>query len=555
MSTTTADKTELLEPLLRRLDELERRLSRIELEGCQHSGPAIAELAQQPSPQVLPAATPLGPNRVGVVVGSLAKAVLGLAGAFFLRAGTESGWLPHSAGVLAAFVYALVWLFIAGRIANLDQAASPIYALTSATMFLGLVWENTVHSAILSPSVATLAIVAYLGVGELVALVRHANQIAAVTVASMVSLSLGLFVATHNLIPFDISLLCVAALSEFAACRGRRLGQRWMAALGADFAVLITAWIFSQAATLPEGYAPYSQLSVLAIQLALVLIYLGSTLYRALTTQVAITAFEIGQNGIAIGLFILGQVDMAPIGTPHVLVGYICAVIALGAYAASIFLARKHAQRTSVAFGVFGLALLTFATSVLWPPDVRVFTLSILGAAIAWLGKHERQMIFEVQAPVYLFAATLASGLMAISAQSLTDLIVPRADHLVALLATAAAVATAYALAGSSRPDRSRIPPLLCAALLGSLFVATSLRLGLICLAAVGSARWGMSSHSYGDGQEWVWLSYALMLYGAWRILVENLPGGGPGAAALSLLVYGSTLLLLTRILRSRHPT
>jgi hypothetical protein len=92
-------------------------------------------------------------------------------------------------------------------------------------------------------------------------------------------------------------------------------------------------------------------------------------------------------------------------------------------------------------------------------------------------------------------------------------------------------------------------------AVFGDPSLATSLRTGLICLAAIGSALWGTLSVSRETRPEWVWLSYPLMLYGAWRIIVEDLPGGGAGVTALSLLFYGGSLLLLTRILRSRHPT
>jgi hypothetical protein len=51
---------------------------------------------------------------------------------------------------------------------------------------------------------------------------------------------------------------------------------------------------------------------VLAVQLALVLVYLASTGYRTLCAQRMITVFEIGQNIVAIGLFILGQFLVSP---------------------------------------------------------------------------------------------------------------------------------------------------------------------------------------------------------------------------------------------------
>jgi hypothetical protein len=41
------------------------------------------------------------------------------------------------------------------------------------------------------------------------------------------------------------------------------------------------------------------------------------------------------------------------------------------------------------------------------------------------------------------------------------------------------------------------------------------------------------------------------MLYGGYRLLAEDFPHGRPTALALSLLFYGGTLLLLTRLVRA----
>jgi hypothetical protein len=294
--------------------------------------------------------------------GSVAKGLLGLAGAYLLREGAESGWFPHSAGILAAFAYALIWIVVAGRIPSRDQATSTVYALASAVIFLGLVWENAVRSALVSPPIAALLIVVYLCTGQLVAWVRDRGEIAALTVSSTVALSLMLFLTSHNLIPFNTSLLCAAAASELAACRGRWLRQRWMAAWGTDIAIFITSWIFSRSATLPAGYAPLRQSSVLAIQLALVLVYLASTGYRTLAAQTVVTAFEIGQNAVAIGLFILGQAAMAPASSQRLLAAVICNIVALGSYAASWRLDQKGAHRSSTVYGIFGGTLLTAGT-------------------------------------------------------------------------------------------------------------------------------------------------------------------------------------------------
>jgi hypothetical protein len=415
--------------------------------------------------------------------------------------------------------------------------------------------------------VGTLLIVLYLCTGHLVAWQRGHREIAIVTVASAVAMSLVLFVTTHNLIPFNISLLCAAAASEFAACRGRWLGQRWMAALVVDFAIITKAWIFSQS-TLPEGYAPLAQSSVLAIQLTLVLLYLLSTAYRTFAAHTVISVFELAQNVVAIGLLILGQFIMAPASGQHRLAGVISAILALACYTASILPSHTKAQRNSLAFSIFGLSLLVAAVTVLFPTGNRVFAWYVLGVGAACLGNRQHQMSMQWHAPVYLFGAVLGSDLIQIPNQSLTRLVVPRADHLTAMLISTAAIGLAYTFVGSGPAAKTRIPALFCAALLvwsvvglgaiaikaicGDLLFATSLRIGLICLAAIGSAHWGMLSRSHADRPEWVWLSFPLMLYGALRIMVEDLPSGRPAATALSLLLYGGTLLLLTRILRPR---
>ena len=41
------------------------------------------------------------------------------------------------------------------------------------------------------------------------------------------------------------------------------------------------------------------------------------------------------------------------------------------------------------------------------------------------------------------------------------------------------------------------------------------------------------------------------MLYGGYRLLLEDFPNGRPTALALSLLFYGGTLLLLPRMMRA----
>ena len=562
MRITSAAKTESPEPVIQRLDQLERRIARLELNGASDGPRPTTTVPAAPRTAYRAVTTAqFDAARIGSVFGSVAKAVLGLAGAYLLRAAAESGWLPHSAAIVAGFAYALTWIIAAGIVSNREKATSTIYALCSAVMLVGLVWENAAHSALLPPPLAALLILVYLCSGQLMGWVRDRGDVAVVSVASSVALSLVLFVTTHSLIPFNITLLCAAAVCELAASRGKWSGQRWMAALSADFALLITVWV-SRSGTVPDGYAPFGQWSILACELAPVFIYLASIGYRTLAIQKVGSAFDIGQTFCAIGILTLGQGFMAPLGRQRLLAGVSCFIFAKASYAASILMSRKRAERNSLAYGIFGLVLQITAILIVVPPFARVFALCILGIGTAWFGRRERYASLQWHAPIYLSVAALVSGLIDLSSQSLAPLLVPRADHLVPMVVTTAATAVACMLAGSGSV---RFASLLSGALLlwsvlglgaiaikgtiGALSIATSLRIGLFCVAAIGSVRWG----TRGDRREWIWLGHLLMANGAWRILVEDLPSGTPVALALSLLFYGGALLIIARTLKRKN--
>lgn len=589
MSAMAVESTGSFEPLLHRLEDLERRVLNLEQRPEHHAGAAPMPL---PTPQFFGAehgaehqaaagpvrsasVQPISPGihlnavSLGGVSGSIAKAVLGLAGAYFLRAGAESGWFPHSAGILAGFIYAVSWLIAAGKTDTSDHPTSTVYSLISCIVLVGLILQEAVRSAVLAASIAAILIVVYLCAGQVVAWFNNRREIAAVTVASTTALSLVLFLATYNFVLFAVSLLCVAAASEFAACRGRWLGQRCIPALGADLAIFITAWIINQSATLPEGYAPFGRSSVLAIQLALVFVYLASMGFRTLAARNVASAFEIGQSVLAVGLFILGQVILAPACRQRFVAGVTCFILAKLSYAASILFARRGAKRNSLIFGVFGPALQITAILVVLPPHVRVFALCALGAGTAWFAARKHQVSLQWHAPLYLIAAAWVSGLIHISCQSLPSVTVPHTGEFIAMIVITVASGLAYVWVSSGHLVKERIPSLLCAAVilsgvlgLGTIAIkaasaalqfATSLQIGLICSTAVVSTRWTMLSRSPRDGVEWFWLAYPLMLYAGWRLLVEDLPNGRPAASALSLLFYGATLLLLTRNFRRRE--
>ena len=94
---------ELMIELCAEVRALERRVAALEHHAplpIPFPAPALSVAEVQVSPDTVPA---------------LGRAVLGIAGAYLLRAVTETGVVPHGAGVAAGIIYAAVWLGLAAR--------------------------------------------------------------------------------------------------------------------------------------------------------------------------------------------------------------------------------------------------------------------------------------------------------------------------------------------------------------------------------------------------------------------------------------------------------
>ena len=88
---------------------------------------ALEQHAPVPIALAAPAVVPI-PKVSAETVPALGRAVLGIAGAYLLRAMTEMSVLPHGVGVAAGLVYAAVWLALAAgraRAARLQRFTPP----------------------------------------------------------------------------------------------------------------------------------------------------------------------------------------------------------------------------------------------------------------------------------------------------------------------------------------------------------------------------------------------------------------------------------------------
>jgi hypothetical protein len=117
-------------------------------------------LLQRPRPPATwrgfpPLETPSG------VVPILGKAVLGIAGAYLLRAIAESSSVPKLPVLFLAIAYACFWMVWAVRVNAASRFASITYGITSALILSPLLWESTVRFQVLSPALAAAVTVAF----------------------------------------------------------------------------------------------------------------------------------------------------------------------------------------------------------------------------------------------------------------------------------------------------------------------------------------------------------------------------------------------------------
>jgi hypothetical protein len=562
--------------LVHQVDELHRRIGILEA----RLAAAPAEVVPAPEPDLLPDDHPLAPS-LAETTGALpvlGTALLGVAGAYLLRALTEYGTLPRAWGVAAGIAYALVWLFLAARTSAERRLQVALYGLTSVLILAPMLWETTVRYQAIPPWAAAAVLTGFSAYGLGVSWRKSIASVAWITTLAGVATCLILLVATRDVAPFAIALIAIGAAVEFSACWDHWLGERWVVALAADLSVLFLTYLITRENGLPEGYAPLSALGVLLVQSALLVVYLGSTIVRTLLRDLDFTFFETTQTAVAFTIALGGALRIAAgrpaaaaaIGTFALLGGVACYVVAFA------FLERRHAanSRNLYTYSSFALLLVLAGGRLL----LSGLPLALVGSALAlvclWAGGKSRRTTVRWHGAFYLLLTALASGLLAQSSAALFGLDAGTAPFTFAALICYFAAVAAYAIAAAKKPHAEwhwtdRLPDLLAAAIVvwgmagigaGLLLYfwgiaagapaggapAATLRTAIITSLAAGMAwagrRW--------QRPELLWLVAPLLVLGAYKMVTEDLQQGHMLALFLSLLCYGGVLVLLPRILQ-----
>ena len=482
-----------LDGLSRVVEDLQQRTSALERERA-----PVQAASQVETP---PASVPVQAREKRDLAGLAPLAgwaFMGIAGAYLLRAITESGGMPGTIGAVAGILYAVAWLWLAA------QKASRVHGLTSALILAPMLWEMTVKFHLLSIEVASGVLVAFAVVGLAVAWKRSLAFIAWIVTLAGLATAIMLFREVHNATVLTVTLLALAAAVEISACRDHWLGLRWLTAFAANAAVY----------AIGSSSAPAH---VLVFQIALLTIYLGSTVDRTILRGLNISWYEVAQLAVAFAVSVHGAME----GAGPLQVGIFCAASGIACYVISfVFLDKKHGRdRNFYVYSTFGLLLVSVATGAMLSETARTGTWSVLAIALMSAGFSWGRDTLRLHSGVFLLMAVVQSKLIFHAADQImraTSVMDVDLAHLLALAASAGCYALiARHKEGLQWSDSAEevvaaalmvwgVAGLLAQSLAMYVSPAAPLRTALLTVLAVGAAYCG----AHWQRMEWKRLAY-----------------------------------------------
>ena len=372
------DDPDALARLATRVENLEQRISALE-----HPSQTAASTPHSQAAGV--AAHPTSGfsfAEAGGVFPVLGKAMLGIAGAYLLRAVAESGSFPKLVVVVLALVYAGTWLVWAARVPTEARLASTVYTATAALIFAPMFWELTTRFAFLPTAGAAAILTVFAVTAYALGWKRGLVSVVWITNIAVVVTTLALLIATRDLVPFILALLLMALTSEVAALRNRWLLLRPLMAAAADLAVWILLFIYTRPEGPPSEYKAIATPVLLALGCGLFLIYGVSIVLRTALLRQRIRFFEIVEPVIA---FLLAAFCVLRLGgsAGSTVVGAFCLLSSAACYAvAYASFDRLAEQRNYHVYATWGGALFLAGCALILPQTLLALCLS-MGAIVA----------------------------------------------------------------------------------------------------------------------------------------------------------------------------
>lgn len=559
---------EALELLSARVDELEKRVHVLE-----HSSEAVM---QAPPPQPgTPMAQVVDEAPEGSMSGAFAvfgRAMLGIAGAYVLRALVESSVLPRLTIAIVAIVYAISWLAVATRSALAKPFAGAVYAGTSALILAPMLWELTLRFNLLTPVFTAAALGVFVATVTVLTWKHERSIVASVAYGAASITAVALSVATHRMIPFLALMLLMVLVCEYLRTRQHALAVRPLVVIATDIAVWLMTYIYGSSETNRVDYPALGAATLLAPACLLFLMSAAGIVIRIGMRREQITVFDALQAVIAFLLTIFSVLLFEP-RTALAIMGAVCLILSITCYLAVLSRFRSPAERRNFrVFALWSLGLLLAGAFGSLPPAWAAALLGVASVASIVIGVRLECRTLEFHGVVYLVVAAIASNLLAYAAAVLVGQPPPRPAWLIVLVAICAVLSYA---AGRERQGEAwkeqalhLVPALLAASSVAALiahgflgmagwiivpgaFHVAFLRTLAICAVALVFAYGGAHWHRL----EMTRIAYIALALMALKLMVEDLRHGRMEFVAASIFLFAVTLIAVPRLTRMQHRT
>jgi hypothetical protein len=553
-----------LNRLAERLESLERRVFFLE-----HPEVAASELAAQaasPAPAGVTDEKLSAPLTSGMFQ-VLGKAMLGIAGAYLLRAVAESNALPRTALAAVAIAYALAWLIWASRAKAGDWLAGTTYACTSALILAPMLWELTLRFKVLSAPVTAGVVCGFVVAASALAWKRDFAPVLWVANATAIAISLSLAIATHEMEPFIAALLLMVLIVEYGAAQNRESGVRVLVALAADVAIWALIYVYSSPQSARADYPALGTAALLAPGLGLFLILGASLTFRTVLRGKTITVFETIETMIA---FLLAACSLVYFGPPAsaTALGIFCVVLSGAGYAVAFVLFESAEQRrNTLVFASWSAALLIAGCLTCMPSLWQAVCIGAAAIGATFAGTRLRRSILEFHGLVFLLAAAWISGLLNEIFNTMAGSLSGAPGWGVCFVSVCAIVCYVFEKPSEEESWKRQALPILFAVLaIGA--VAAMVVLGLIGLTAlkvtpeahhlafIRTLTICMAAIALGfSGSHWrrlelTRISYAALGLLAFKLVLEDLRHGHLAFIAGSIFLFAITLIVVPRVAR-----
>jgi len=551
------DRLEHIEAELERqrlaLAEFNSRLTALESDEVR-AGPAEAAAARDP----FLAAETTPKTEIGPIVTLLGRTILALGGGYLLRAATDSGAVPLAAGTALGLFYAIVWLIAADRAARASQTASATFhGIASLAIGLPLVWEAATRFAVL-PAIGAAAAVAALAAGTLWVAARHAMPVlAGCTAVATIATAVALMSATRAPAPLVLALLALNISCQRATRASRFEALRWIGAGALDLSALIL-----MALTLGDR-SPHGAIVGIGLLLLLPTVEVGTGLGGILLSRRSPDLFRWLQTAVTIALGLGGAVLITHryATSPFLVVGVAALFTLLALWAAIV----TTDEGTPLAYASWlaitcGIAVASTALDRTW------FTATCVTAAIGvtWIAVRRSLALLHIQGAVLVMVAALVSGAFAATAAAwLSPGVAPStwldAATLLAILAAGVVAAARAPLDGALVTAAGMLSLATLTWLVAGVMVAglnradlgagpqAGARTAVVALASVALA--GLARR---PGRTYArWLVSAALVFGAMKLVAEDLQTGDATSMFVALSLYGGALIVAPRLVRN----